>query len=129
VSFAGVLLRGLNTWLTVLCVPCPVVGQATRGQIVGLVVDERGRPVANAQVSPQFLGVAVFRTLVIKVDSDSRGRFKIEGLDRGPYAVYAGKEIDDYPDTRFSVYRAHTVPKVTLSRDHPAGHTVVTMAF
>lgn len=120
-------LRKLACWIVGLSIAHPLLGQGVEGRIVGTVVDERGRPVGNAQVSPQFLGVAVSRTLVIKVESDSRGRFKIEQLDWGPYAVYAGKEIDNYPDTRFTVYRIRTVPKVTLSRDHPTGHTVVTI--
>lgn len=59
--------------------------------------------------------------------SGGRGRFKIERLDWGPYAVYAGKEIDSYPDTRFPLYRTGTVPKIALSRDHPIGHAVVTI--
>lgn len=120
-----VVLRVLSGWLAVVSVAYPVVGQGTRGQIIGLVIDERGRPVANAQVSPQYLGVALFRSLVINVDTDVHGRFTIDHLDWGPYAVHAGKEADGYPNTRFRLYQTRPAPRVTLSRQHTVGRVTV----
>ena len=119
------VVRALTTCAAVAAIACPAVGQSTAGAIVGLVKDERGRPVANAQVSPQYLGVAVLRALVVRVDTDAEGRFNIDHLDWGPYAVYAGKESDGYPNTMFSLYRHRPAPKVTLSPKHPTGHAIV----
>jgi hypothetical protein len=96
----------------------PVFGQETKGEIIGTVVDERGSPVPNAQVSPQYLGVALFRSLVISVDTDVHGRFTIDHLDWGRYAVHAGKEADGYPNTRFRLYQTRSAPQVSLSPQH-----------
>lgn len=115
----------LSTWFALVCLTSSVVAQHMPGQIVGVVVDERGRPVADAQVSPKYLGVAVFRSLVVHVNTDAQGKFAINDLDWGPYAIYAGKEADGYPNTRFDLYRTRPAPRVTLSRQHSVGHVTV----
>ncbi len=119
------IVRTVLCVLTILTIVAPVCSQSEKGQIVGTVIDENGHPVANAQVSPQYLGVAVFRTLVITVDTDERGRFRIGHLRWGPYAVYAGKETDRYPNLRLPLYRTRPVPKVTLSTQQPTAQIVV----
>lgn len=113
--------------LTALTV-CPTLsGELQQGRIVGKVVNESGSPVGNAQVTPQFLGPAVMRTLVQKVNSDADGNFRIEGLEWGPYAVYAGKEAEGYPDTRVPLYRSRPASRVELSPEHPVRELTVTI--
>ena len=107
------------------CIAYPAFGQATRGRIIGTVINERGTPVPNAQASPQFLGPSVMRTLVKKVDTDQYGRFTIDGLDWGAYAIYAGKKAEGYPDTRIPLYRTRPAPNVVLSPEHAMGYETV----
>jgi hypothetical protein len=111
----------------VAAIAFPALGQSKGGQIVGIVRDEKGRPVAKAQVSPRTLGVAVLRALVVTVETDVHGRFRIDHLDWGSYAIYAGKEADSYPNTMYPLYRTKDSPKVTLSEQHPTARAVVTI--
>ena len=89
------------------------------GKIVGTVVDEAGAPVTNAEVTPKFAGFGVMHTLVNSAATDKFGKFIIEGLAFGPYAVYVGKESDGYPNTVFTAYRIGKIDRVVLSPAHP----------
>lgn len=121
------ILRTLITDLAMAAIAFPAFGQSKSGQIVGIVRDDEGHPVAKAQVSPRPLGVAVFRALVKTVQTDADGKFKIDQLDWGTYALCAGKEADNYPNTMYPLYRTKDPPKVALSQQHPRGSAVVTI--
>jgi hypothetical protein len=121
----GLLLDTIFLVVTALVV-CPTSsGESGQGQILGMVLDEKGSPLVAAQVTPQFLGVGVMHTLIQKVNTDVNGRFRIEGLDWGPYSVYAGKEADGYPDTRIPLYRSQPAPRIELSPEHPVREVTV----
>ncbi|MGH9530736.1 MAG: carboxypeptidase-like regulatory domain-containing protein [Terriglobales bacterium] len=111
--------------LIFLLIACPLFGQGSMGKIIGTVVDERGTPVPHAQVSPDIRGVFVMSSLVVIVETDANGRFEINGLAWGSYDLYASKEADGYPNTRFSICRTRPAPKVTLSPGHPTGQATL----
>jgi hypothetical protein len=93
--------------------------QAQAGQINGVVTDEAGTPVAQAQVSPHLRGVYVTHALRIIVKTDDKGRFEVHGLMMGEYDVYAFKEAEGYPDVSIPLYRTRLAPRARLSADHP----------
>jgi hypothetical protein len=99
--------------------------QAQAGQINGVVTDEAGSPVAHAQVSPQLKGVYVRHTLRTIVKTDDKGRFEVDGLRMGEYAVYAFKEDEGYPDISIPLYRTRPAPGARLSADHPTANVNV----
>lgn len=55
----------------------------------GRVLDERGTPVSGAQVSAQSTGALFGVSEVWQVSNDAEGRYRLEGLDLGPYDVSA----------------------------------------
>ena len=88
----------VTVWLASFC----AVAQEKNGRIVGVVVDEHGRPVAEALVSVQLSEpnrVEVWGAAPIYTATDAEGRFKYLGLEPNlHYKVYAKKESDFYPD-------------------------------
>ncbi|MGH9505834.1 MAG: MSCRAMM family protein [Terriglobales bacterium] len=98
------------------------------GTITGVVINQRGQPVAGAKVSYRQLGVA-YAMAIVYATSDRRGRFHFVNLDWGRYNVYAEKESAGYPDQRFTLYGAGLpLPLATLSPRHPKASVVVHVA-
>lgn len=94
------------------------------GAISGVVVNERGQPVAGAKVSAEMMGVPTV-SLIPFVDSDAAGRFTFDGLDWGKYAVCARKEDDGYAEICRSLLNAVSGPTPTLSAQSPRAEVLV----
>src|SRR5579884_1758349 len=88
--------------------------QNGNGTIEGIVVNEQQQPVVKALVNADPVDGKVRMTAVRYVETDERGRFAIQHLDRGTYRIYAMKEAEGYPNTRFSFYSNVPAPLVTL---------------
>ena len=101
-------------------------------RLTGQVTDERGEPIAGAQVSVRRDGVAL---LSFDVTTDTRGRFRVDGLLPGPWWVTArapghlatSAETVVPGDLALVLTRGATVEgRVVDERDRPvAGATVL----
>src|SRR5947209_6866435 len=112
-------VRRMLTCLVVLLSVTWLFGEEPGGVISGIVTDEKGDALSDAEVSPEFTGVAVMHALVKTVKTDQNGHYRIDGLAWGPYEVYAGKEAEGYANTTHPLYRSRPVPAITLSPANP----------
>lgn len=94
------------------------------GLIRGIVVNEKGQPVDGAQVSAGLVGVPDGRGRRF-VGSGPRGRFALDRLAWGEYAVCARKEADSYPSQCWNFYDDGRIFKATLSLGAPVADVVV----
>jgi hypothetical protein len=85
-----------------------------KGEIRGIVVDENGHPMSQVKVNARPLSGPEEASLVRYVETDSDGRFLIDRLDWGKYAVFAMKEESGYPNLGLSLYSNDVFPTVTI---------------
>ena len=114
--FFGVLFIGGN----------PLWGSPRKkaGHVEGLVLDERGNPVAHARViaTPADRGF----TYAPYTDTDANGTFSISGLEWGEYEISAEKKSDNYANTLDVFYAGDSEPaKLELSPDRPTAHVEI----
>jgi Carboxypeptidase regulatory-like domain len=86
------------------------------GAISGVVLDESGKPIAEARVYARIVDEPIHGGLH-SVLTDKKGNFLLDRVLPGLNAVHAFKEEDGYPDTFFAVYYAtnpSAVPRVTV---------------
>lgn len=95
------------------------------GSISGTVVNEKGLPVAQAQVSIDPLDGRVRGTAVRTVESDNDGHFVIGNLNLMSYKVFAMKESAGYPDMSFAFYSNQAFATVTLMENSPAANVAL----
>jgi hypothetical protein len=91
----------------------------SQGTITGTVSNEAGVPVAGAKVSADPLDHRLRISPVTYVITDTRGRFKVERLAWGEYAIFADKEEAGYPNSRLAFYSDDKFPAVVLSESTP----------
>ncbi len=89
------------------------------GSILGTVVDERGSPVVQAQVSVDPIDGRVRGTPVRMVETDKDGHFIMNNLDLVSYKIFVSKESAGYPDTAFAFYSNNAFPTVNLTASMP----------
>jgi hypothetical protein len=97
------------------------------GTVTGVVVDDRGKPVTQAEVHIAEKKPFVGHRLVEMHDTDDQGRFMIKDVPFGTYVVMAGKEEAGYPDSRLAFYSNLSVPTITLSPPSPTGSVTVAL--
>jgi hypothetical protein len=106
-----------------LLMPCPQ-GQSQRGRgiISGTVIDEHGSPVLAAQVDVEAEDGRV-RSLARRfVETDSDGRFSIDGLRWGKYRAFAKKESSSYADMAFPFYSNNLYPEASVTESAPTAN-------
>jgi Carboxypeptidase regulatory-like domain len=120
IQMSGIAVIGLAT-LPLLALTLSAQSDPDIGLIEGRVVDSAEAPVKGAKVHAQPPGAtgAVVRFVI----TDDNGRFQIDRLPFALYRVYALKEADGYPDTRW--FPTGPAPEVTISSNHPAGTVLV----
>jgi hypothetical protein len=99
---------------------CPTInlGQE-KGSIRGTVVDDRGSPLSKARVHANALDGRPRGALIRYVETDENGRFIIDRLEWGKYAIFAMKEESEYPDLGASLYSNDIFPTVTIVPQTP----------
>lgn len=97
------------------------------GTVTGVVVDDRGKPVTQAEVHIAEKKPFVGHRLVEMHDTDDQGRFVIKEVPFGTYVIMAGKEEAGYPDSRLAFYSNLSVPTVTLSPSVPTASVTVAL--
>jgi len=108
--------------VSLLCCLClaPVHAQdkvaSTSGVIEGKVINQKGHPVALAQAYA-FSNVATIGAIRY-VETDGKGKFRLDRLNWGTYRVFAKKESADYPDISYAFYSHHVVT-ATLTPSSP----------
>lgn len=91
-----------------------------KGSIRGTVVDEAGAPVAGAKVNASPLGGWRIIRAIRYVSTDAEGRFLIDGLEFGRYAVFAMKEEASYPNMSSSFYSNNVFPSAVIAPSSPS---------
>ena len=118
---ATFMLTRMGWFLLIMSVSATACGQ-TAGTITGVVLNERGAPVAQAQVLASKMGVQRAGSSVLQYhEADAEGGFTIENLSWGIYRVSAKKEDEGYPDPGFGLCTEHdeSIPVVTLKAASP----------
>lgn len=109
----------MKNWLRLLCCASCSVALGYQfpatGAIGGIVLTAGGHPLAGAAVDADRIDGGAKALPIRYVETDKNGRFLIDKLDWGVYAVHAKKEEDEYPDTRWSFYSKASPPKVRLT--------------
>jgi hypothetical protein len=102
-------------------------GQSQRGSgiISGMVVDEHGSPVPAAEVDVDAEDGRVRSKARRFVETDSEGRFSIDGLQWGKYRVFAKKESSGYPDMAFPFYSTELYPVASVIEYAPTAHVQI----
>src|SRR5712664_3795639 len=93
--------------LMVLSFPGPLksfaqTAQTKLGSVEGVVLDQQGKPIADADV--HVLLQEDMRRTVASTTTDSAGKFTLHDLPAGGVYVYANKESDGYPDAFFAFF-------------------------
>lgn len=83
------------------------------GRIEGLILSPEGKPVAGATVSALELSHPFVGRVPTSL-TDQNGHFLIDGLEAGPYMLYAGKEEENYPETNNYFYGPDPPREVTV---------------
>jgi len=78
------------------------VSSMQSGSIKGIIVDDKGNPIANASV--YAVHNEDFRLRGISTIADSDGIFTMQGVPPGQYTIYAYNEDAGYPDVFFSFF-------------------------
>ncbi|HYL82813.1 MAG TPA: carboxypeptidase regulatory-like domain-containing protein [Candidatus Angelobacter sp.] len=86
-----------------------------KGAIRGTVIDSDGSPIAAAKVNATLLTGQPTSKAIRYVSTDSDGRFLIDGLQFGRYAVFAMKEEALYPNMSSSFYSDHIFPSAAVT--------------
>src|SRR5579864_6287891 len=94
------------------------------GVVGGVVIDEKGSPVAEAIASVEPLGMQM-GTAIPQAEADKEGRFLIEHLALASYKVFAKKVSADYRDTSFAFYSNHSFSTVTLTASAPSADVIL----
>jgi Carboxypeptidase regulatory-like domain len=89
------------------------------GSIRGVVIDEKGAPVAAAQVRVDPLDGRPRSSGVLLVETDGSGHFSVDALELEGYKLFAMKESAGYPDTSGAFYSNNVFPTVTLTASAP----------
>lgn len=101
-----------------------------RGSIDGLVVDENGSPVANANVwfHQVVAGKKPTQKALPFAVTGNDGRFSITNLELGTYGVNPWKDEDGYPNRAFAIYSSgpdiDPMFEVTLTSQAPVADNV-----
>lgn len=105
-----------------------LAGAQATGTIRGTVLDEKGKPVAQATVTVFQADVAA--PVERSVSSSADGAFTFSGLTWGKYQVASEKPEDGYPDTSAEFYgkQPATTP-VVLDRNHPSATVKIGFRF
>lgn len=98
-----------------------VFAECERGDISGKVVDSAGRPIVGAEVRtlPEEC-ILIGKEPVATTDQD--GLFILRNVPTGTNGVYARKESEGFPDTRYAVFAD---PQSPVTRAVVQAHQVV----
>jgi hypothetical protein len=123
-SMKRCLLGALLSWpLAVVLVSTPVWTQdRNKGVIEGRVTNEMGKPIANAKVHADLVGVRPQATLYRFEETDGNGHFSIDQLDWGEYVVGAMKKEDGYAYQLNRLYMTGPPPHATLTPQQPTAN-------
>jgi len=102
-----------------------LAGAQSKGAIRGIILDEKGVPVADAKVNAAPVDGRLPPKVVRYVLTDSEGRFAIEGLDWGRYGVFAMKEDSAYPDMSASLYSNDVFPTAVLAPENATANVQI----
>jgi Carboxypeptidase regulatory-like domain len=102
----------------------PITAQET-GSIRGIVVDQDGVPVADAEVNASPVGGWRTVRALQYVETDSSGHFSIGELALGKWAVFVKKEQAKYADTSASFYSDNVFPIAALTPAAPVAEVRV----
>jgi len=116
---SGLLATSLNIFLTLASISVTRAAAQLPGVISGSVINERGLPVAQAQVRVDPLDGRPTIGAVRTVETDKDGHFIMNNLELITYKVFAMKESAGYPNTAFGFYSSHIFPTVTLTASLP----------
>lgn len=110
--------------ILLLSVALAFLGQAAlaqgTGSIQGVVLDDRGSPVANAVVTADPVDGLARGTALPNAETDTDGRFVVEHLAwLGKYRIYTAKQTAGYPDTSFSFYSNDVLTTAEISAESP----------
>ena len=99
------------------------------GTVQGVVLNERGAPVAGAQVRliPDSAAPAFGSHVVRLYQTDKAGRFSAVKVPWGEYKVFAGKQNDGYPAIPMSFYGVDAFPVIRLRPASAAAEVSVTL--
>lgn len=116
----------------VLCCGCmgltsaiPQTGRLSQGVIRGIVDNDRHLPVEGARVTAWLMDNKILRFPIRYVETDKDGKFAIDGLDWGPYRIFAMKESDGYPNMRYAIYDNGSAFSARLSPQSPTASVTV----
>jgi 5-hydroxyisourate hydrolase-like protein (transthyretin family) len=97
------------------------------GAISGVVLNNRGEPVAGARVHALSTERRPVAALVKYVETDADGRFLMGQVEYGSYRLYALKETDGYPDRSFSFYSNGLTFQATVSEGSPHAEALIVL--
>jgi len=84
------------------------------GCISGVAVDENDSPVAEAKISPRFMGSG-YAGDVSPVNTDSDGKFSLDNLRPGEYVLWPEKELDGFSSNWSGWNGQVALPRVTVT--------------
>jgi hypothetical protein len=99
----------------------------TPGVIRGEVLDEKGKPAADVQVSVDPSDGRPRLSAVRVAETDKNGRFWIRNLELGEYKVFTAKESAGYPNTSYALYSNHIFAAASLTLDSPVADITLTL--
>jgi len=101
----------------------PTIAPPGPGIIRGVVVDENGKPVEEAEVRPLPVhGISKRWTF-----TDKDGRFEMGDLLVDEYIVFASKPLEAYPDQTGKIYHSGVDVRVVLTDANPIGEVKVVL--
>src|SRR5262245_52277820 len=113
--FAGLLTAGLALALTV---SLPAAASAQMGGVAGKVIDEAGKPVADAEVvlsNPSGTGTT-------KLKTNAKGEYQAIGITPTDFQIKAtkGNLTGMVPRIKISMGAPTLIPTITLARAAPS---------
>jgi hypothetical protein len=119
----------VTTSMRLLVLAVSLLAQCSAAQsapaISGVVVDEKGEPVAAARVQADPAGGMPQSDIVHEAETDNDGHFTLSGLNLLTYKLFAMKEAANYPNTAFAFYSHQVFPTVTLTETAPTANVIV----